>query len=104
MFTISDHKPGCNHLSGINPLDFLYPTDSALIQIPRDFDEQYQKIISKIAHKNPNKKVYWYLDDFYLGSTVNNHSRAIDLDIGWHLIMVMDEEGYKDEVKVYVRK
>lgn len=101
---IPEHKPGCNHLTSINQIEFLYPTDSSLIQIPRDFDEQYQKIISKIAHKNPSKKVYWYLDDFYLGSTVNNHSRAIDLDIGWHLIMVMDEEGYKDEVKVYVRK
>jgi len=101
---VPEHKPGCIHLSSINLIDFLYPADSALIQIPRDFDEQYQKIISKIAHKKPGNKVYWYLDDFYLGSTINNHSKAIDLDVGWHVIMVIDEEGYKNEVKVYVRK
>lgn len=101
---LPEHNPSCNRLSGINPIDFLYPTDSALIQIPRDFDEKYQKIIAKIAHKNSTKTVYWYLDDFYLGTTVENHSKAIDLDIGWHDIMVTDENGYKDEVKVYVRK
>jgi len=101
---IPEHNPLCNKRSGINPLEFLYPTDSALIQIPRDFDGQYQKIISKIAHQSPEKNVFWYLDDFYLGSTKENHSKAIELRKGWHEIMVIDEDGFKDKVKIYVRK
>ncbi|OFX88055.1 MAG: penicillin-binding protein 1C [Bacteroidetes bacterium GWF2_33_16] len=101
---IPEHNPLCDKRSGINPLEFLYPTDSALIQIPRDFDGQYQKIISKIAHQTPTKNVFWYLDDFYLGSTKENHSKAIELSKGWHEIIVIDEDGYKDKVKVFVRK
>lgn len=101
---IPQHNPTCNHLSDIQPIEFLYPTDSALIQIPRDFDGEYQKIISKIAHQNATKKVFWYMDDFYLGSTRNNHSKAIELSKGWHEIMVLDEDGYQDKIKVYVRK
>jgi len=69
---IPEHNPVCNHLTDLNPIDFLYPIDSAQIKIPRDFDGNYQKIIARIAHQSNRKKVFWYLDDFYLGSTIEN--------------------------------
>jgi penicillin-binding protein 1C len=98
---VPSHNPLCPKLSGNNPLQFLYPLDSARIWIPRDFGGKRQKLIAKIAHNNPAKKVFWYLDDEYLGCTKNNNIMAIDINQGWHDLIVVDDDGYKDKVRFH---
>jgi penicillin-binding protein 1C len=100
--SVPDHNPACKQKSSLNPLQFIYPLDSAQLWVPRDFDGKLQKIVAKIAHDKPIKNVFWYLDDEYLGNTKNKHIKAIDVEKGWHNIMVMDEDGYKDKVKFHV--
>lgn len=100
--TYPDHNPSCQHRTDINPLQFLYPLDSVRVFLPRDFDGEIQKLVSRVAHNNPAKKLFWYLNDTYLGSTKNKHERAISLTKGWHILFVTDEDGYEDKVKFYV--
>lgn len=99
---VPEHNPTCNKRSDINPLDILYPLDSTKVWLPRDFGGALQKLIIKVAHNNRVKKIFWYLDDFYLGITQKRHEKPVILNKGWHNLFVIDEDGYSDKVKFYV--
>jgi penicillin-binding protein 1C len=96
------HNPACAQMANINQLEFLYPVNSTKIWLPKDYDGDYEKIVSRIAHKKPASSVFWYLDDTYLGITKDKHEMAISIDNGWHNLSVIDQEGHEDKIKFYV--
>ncbi|MBE9469529.1 MAG: penicillin-binding protein 1C [Bacteroidetes bacterium] len=99
---IPTHNPKCNKKQSSKPLSFIYPRNNARIWIPRDFNGKHQKLIARVAHKMSEKTVFWYIDDIYLGSTSDKHVKAIDINKGWHNLLVTDEDGYKDKIRFYV--
>jgi penicillin-binding protein 1C len=101
---IPEHNPSCTKVSDLSPFQIIYPSDSAYLGIPRDFGGKFQKIIAKVVHNHPSKKVLWYLDDRYLGSTSLKHNLALDAKSGWHNLLVLDEDGYQEKVKFFVRQ
>ncbi len=101
---IPDHNPACEKIAGTDPLKILYPIDSARIWIPRDFDGNYQKVIAKLAHHHPDKKVFWYLDGNFLGTSSGNHNKAIEIKTGWHQLSVTDEDGHSSRIRFYGRE
>jgi penicillin-binding protein 1C len=101
---VPEHDPSCTKIAGASPFQIIYPTDSAYLGIPRDFDGKFQKIIAKVAHNHPSKKVLWYLDDQYLGSTILKHNMALKAKYGWHQLLAVDENGYEEKVRFFVRQ
>jgi len=99
---IPSHNPNCSKIDGENPLYIIYPQNHAKIWIPRDFDNQLQQLVVKLAHDNPTKKIFWYMDDIYLGETINQTKLAISVDKGWHTIVVKDEDGYSESSRFYI--
>ncbi|WP_232526594.1 penicillin-binding protein 1C [Marinilabilia rubra] len=85
-------KPGC-FITGEKPLDFIYPNPGATIMQPVDLDGEKQKLVFKVVHANPEAKIYWHLDNSYLGQTQNPHEIELDPDEGLHRITVVDEDG-----------
>lgn len=90
-----DHDPTCKGLHIVKNMDFVYPKDSSRIWLPRDFNGQLQKIVFKLAHQKPSAKVYWYLDNAYLGTTQENHTQVLQLSSGWHQLTATDNFGEK---------
>lgn len=103
QYEVLSHNPECNSVTGLNPLDFLYPVDSAKVWLPRDFDNREQKLIARVAHNTPNKTIFWYLDESYIGTTKNKHEKSISLAQGWHNLYIIDEEGFEDQVRFYIK-
>jgi penicillin-binding protein 1C len=99
---VPEHNPACAQIAGIDPLEFLYPVNLTKIWLPKEYGGEFQKVVSRIAHKKPENSVFWYLDDNYLGITKDKHEMAIALDGGWHNLSVIDQEGYEDRIKFYV--
>lgn len=74
-------------------LVILYPKPFSEIYLPMNFDEVREKVVFEATHKNPKTKLYWHLDEIYLGMTEKIHQIELLPSIGKHLITVIDEEG-----------
>jgi penicillin-binding protein 1C len=52
-----------------------------------------EKAVFEIAHRNPERKVYWHLDDQFVGSSVREHNLELSAKAGPHKITIVDEVG-----------
>ncbi|MFN8576022.1 MAG: penicillin-binding transpeptidase domain-containing protein [Candidatus Sericytochromatia bacterium] len=96
------HNPSCKSIQSKNLLKIIYPTNNSKILLPKDIGGVLQKINIKVAHLNENIKVYWYIDEKFLGQTQATHSKAIELKSGFHKISVIDENGNQDSCSIQI--
>jgi penicillin-binding protein 1C len=99
--TLPPYKKGCNDNNEIAMLEFIYPLNASNIYIPRDIDGKLQMVVFELAHRYPNKKVYWHLDNDFLGETKEFHQMQIYANEGSHILTVVDEDG--NSIKRQVR-
>ena len=85
--------------SGGNVIDILTPFDNENIFLPMDFNEKKNSLILKVKHAQPNIKVYWYLDEIYLGTTDHIHEWSIVPEKGVHILNVVDEFSNEKKIK-----
>jgi penicillin-binding protein 1C len=85
--------PGCGTATNLVHMDFVYPKPNARIFIPSDLDGTSGKSVFEVAHRHPERKVFWHLDDQYLGLTSGNHVLALNPTRGKHTLLVVDEAG-----------
>ena len=97
-----NHNPACTKVQENDILQIIYPVQAANVFIPKDFDGLHQPLVSKVATQHPEREVFWYLDDTFLGSTVNKQTLPLTLDEGKHLLTVVDIMGNKDQVEFSV--
>lgn len=88
--------PDCG-LDGELPMTFIYPKNEESVILPKNFNEAINDVIFKIAHRNPQAKVFWYLDNSYIGTTEDFHELAIAPEIGIYVLTVVDSDG--NEIK-----
>lgn len=101
---IPNHKITCKVGSELNKINIVYPTDSSLIWIPRDFDGAYQEVVAKAATVDQNSRVFWYVNDKYLGETNRIHTKAIQLPVGKHTIVAKSDKGSEHTATFYIVK
>lgn len=85
--------PGCGGTKKIPVMEFIYPTAGIKIFIPRDQTGELTNVISEIAHRDPGKKIFWHLDEIYLGTTDFLHQMDIQAKPGKHILTTVDEDG-----------
>ncbi len=95
------HYPHCKAYSAGQALKIIYPNLNAQLFLPRDFDGRMQKVICKAGHSNSDAKVYWYLDEQYLGETMNEHKIEVQFRDGRNTLTIIDEHGSKDSQTVF---
>ena len=91
--TLPPVAEGCTPSKSIPVMEFIYPTPGIKIFIPRDQTGEVTKVITEIAHRNPAKKVFWHLDDSYIGTTRYIHQHEIYTGRGDHVLTGVDEDG-----------
>jgi penicillin-binding protein 1C len=74
-------------------LSILYPSPNIQIYIPRGLDGKKNKIVLKAAHHTINQKLFWHLDQQYLGETSFEHHQEVSLKPGKYQLMITDETG-----------
>ena len=85
--------PGCSADKNIPEMEFIYPTPGIKIFIPRDQTGLLTKVITEVAHRNPSKKIFWHLDQTYIGTSRYIHQIEIEAKSGNHVLTVVDEDG-----------
>jgi penicillin-binding protein 1C len=83
---------------------FIYPKRREQVMLPKNFDETINDVIFKLAHRDREAIVYWYLDERFMGKTETFHELALVISPGTYLLTVMDHQGNKIQEKVEVVK
>lgn len=79
--------------ASIKTFDIIYPQRGSKIVIPKELDETKGKTVFEVACSNNNSTLYWYLDEYYIGSTKEFHELAITPEKGNHTLTVTNEKG-----------
>lgn len=108
-----EHHPSYRSLPPFSPecqsedqspiMEFIYPTSNAVVSLPRQLDGTEGKIIFDLAHRNPQSKIYWHLDENYVGETQNFHKKELSPSKGTHRLTVVDEAGNSIAIKFSVK-
>ncbi|NLM96569.1 MAG: penicillin-binding protein 1C [Halanaerobiaceae bacterium] len=104
MYIVPPHNPECPAAKEENPIEFVYPQQDSLIFLPRGLDGEYQKITMEVAHSHQESALFWYIDDKYLGKTVNSHQMSITLENGRHRLFVIDGAGNSKEISFHLER
>ncbi len=83
----------CEKQFNNNSLQFIFPKENSKIYIPIELDGSQGKAIFEAAHRFPETKVFWHLDETYIGQTENYHQMEVSPPKGKHLITIVDEKG-----------
>ncbi|PWT97753.1 MAG: penicillin-binding protein 1C [Bacteroidetes bacterium] len=91
--TLPPFKPNCGDVETGRQMDLIYPEQDSRIYVPLEISGERGKTIFKATHKNPSMKIFWHLDDEYIGSTTDFHQIALSPTPGKHFITIVDESG-----------
>ncbi|MCU0320969.1 MAG: penicillin-binding protein 1C [Chitinophagaceae bacterium] len=86
------YKPGCT-TDGAKLLEIIYPVDEAKIFIPKEISGQKGNTIFTATHKNSAAKLFWHIDNAYVGTTEKFHQLSINPIVGKHQLTIVDGEG-----------
>ncbi len=93
---------GCSS-RGDRPIEILYPHPDEELYVPLNAAGERENILFEVVHQIPETKVYWFLDDSYVGSTEGIHKMGLKPEAGSHNFTVMDGEGNIAERIILVR-
>ena len=94
--------PNCASSHPDDLMEFIYPKSDARVTIPIGIKGDRQQVVFEIAHRNPSKKIYWTLNDTFLGQTRFNHQMPIDVEKGTYILRCVDEDGVELRRKIVV--
>jgi len=96
-------KVGCAPTGGTEPvMDVIYPVDLGEIYIPVDLSGRKEQVVFEVAHRERNSKVFWYLNDAFIGTTTREHKMGLSPDEGWHTLLLTDSKGERVSRRFYV--
>ncbi len=102
--TMLPHKKECPSNIKDEIVQIVYPQEKSIILIPRNLDNQYEKIKLKAGSSYNNSTLYWYIDSHYIGKSIGRHEMDIECENGWHKLYVCDENGNSSQVRFYSEK
>lgn len=76
-----------------SPIEILYPGPGTRLYIPIDLDSERSKTVFEAVHRNSNEKLFWHLDEDYLGDTTTFHQQALLVAPGRHKLTLVDSHG-----------
>lgn len=88
---------------GEDLMEFVFPKRNETVLLARNFDSEVQDVILKLAHRNPESKAYWYLDDNYVGSTETFHELPVKPEPGSYELTVVDQEGNEINQLIHIQ-
>ncbi|MFP1683523.1 penicillin-binding protein 1C [Alloalcanivorax sp. C16-1] len=91
----SDCLAGARALDPSPPMAILYPHAGAGLYIPRELGGQRGQAVFRVVHERDGARLFWHLDDRYLGVTEHFHQWAIRAEPGWHTLTLVDDHGFR---------
>lgn len=87
---------GCSGVTD-SPIDIIYPEESTKVFLGVGFNGTLQPLVVTATHRDGGARLYWYLDNNYLGSTKAIHQKEVYATRGHHTITITDDNGIRIE-------
>lgn len=85
-----------------HPMELIYPKDGSKIYVPLEADGSRGRMICNAAHRQTGVKIFWHLDDQYIGETTNYHQMALNPAPGKHSLILIDGNGNRLQTRFEV--
>lgn len=85
-------------------MDFIYPKENGKVYLTKNFNGEIQPFIIKVAHSDQKAKLFWYLNDKFLGTTQTFHEMSVEAKTGKYYITVTDEAGNEISRRIEIVK
>jgi penicillin-binding protein 1C len=95
--TLPPFKPGCSEQMEHN-MEVIYPKRLSILFMPKDLDGKPGSIVFEVAHRLRNKKIFWHIDQKFMGTTQQFHKLGIQAGAGKHVLILTDELGERIEL------
>lgn len=86
-------KEGCAFAETGKVMEIIYPQPDAKIYVPVEVSGEKGKTVFTAAHRRSSAKIFWSLDDEFIGTTQNFHQMGLNPSPGKHIITLVDENG-----------
>ena len=86
-------KPGCAFAETAKLMEIIYPQADARIYVPLELNGEKGRTVFSAAHRRAGAKIFWSLDDEFIGTTQHFHQMALNPAPGKHLLTLVDENG-----------
>jgi penicillin-binding protein 1C len=86
-------RADCADLLQQKPMELIYPKDGSRVYIPLEADGRRGRMICNAAHRQAGIKIFWHLDDIYIGETKDYHQMALNPSPGKHILTLVDANG-----------
>ena len=100
--TLPPFRSDCGVSDKTLPMEVIYPKEDAKIYIPIEADGTRGRMICNAAHRQPGMKIFWHLDDQYIGETKDYHQVAVNPQPGPHVLTLVDGTGSTVKVRFSV--
>ncbi len=97
--SLPDFKPECKAGASDKAIAISYPKPNSKIYVPVEMDGSVGRTVFEATHRNSHTKIYWNLDETYIGQTQEIHQLALNPPVGKHKLMLTDENGVSVVVK-----
>ncbi|MDB5123849.1 MAG: pbpC [Mucilaginibacter sp.] len=79
-------------------MELIYPKDGAKVYVPLEADGTRGRMICTAVHRQPGIKIFWHLDDQYVGETIDYHQFALNPSSGKHKLTLVDSRGSRLQI------
>lgn len=87
------YSPECRTETQGRLMEFIYPHLNSILSIPKQLDGSIGQIVFEIAHRSPEHRVFWHINNEYIGETKDFHKKEYTPTLGEHRLTVVDENG-----------
>lgn len=94
-------SPECRSSLSGNPMQFIYPFPGSTLRLTKQLDGSQGRVVFELAHRNSYARVFWHLDQNYIGETTDVHKMEIQASQGEHRITVVDQDGNSLEMRFF---
>lgn len=90
---VPDFMTGCVEQGNSKPMEIIYPQPAARIYIPMEMNGEKGRVIFTAMHRKKDSKIFWVMDNEFIGSTNGNHQLPLNPSAGKHIITLTDQDG-----------
>lgn len=98
---LPEMKPGCGNRD-MASLKLVYPYNTSTIFVPIELDGSQGKTVFEAAHRGDHAKIFWHLDERFLGETTRIHQMPLSPEPGKHTLTLIDDNGQRLEYEFRV--
>lgn len=91
-------RADCSPAQQQRTMELIYPKDGSKVYIPLEADGSRGRMVCTAAHRQPGIKIFWHLDDRYIGETLDYHQFAINPTAGKHKLTLVDGNGARLQI------